>query len=162
PARLAQLRAQMDQRRLDVIMRELALLVRRNLRGSDAVALEDEELLVMLDAPLGMAESVTTRLLAAVRAHHFLGGAADRSVRLRGGSLVKGSCHVQRMTEPYALWAEVLRAVRRLPVKSTRVWRELGALDPTLERPGEEATPGGSKMRLLEELADFLRLAAQQ
>jgi tetratricopeptide (TPR) repeat protein len=261
PARIAQLRSQMDQRRLDVIMRELALLVRRNLRGSDAVALEDEELLVMLDAPLAMAESVTTRLLAAVRAHHFLGGAADRSVRLtltlgaagapvhghnfdqlltaargarsiagpdsavfafaprrerldlerfvgrveplarltdylddmvrgvarvvavigepgvgssslvqaigpevrlRGGSLVKASCHIQRMPEPYALWAEVLRAVRRLPVKSTRLWRELGALDPTLERGSEEATPGGSKMRLLEELADFLRLAAQQ
>ena len=46
-------------------------------------------------------------------------------VRLRGGSLVSAACHEQRLPEPYALWSEVLRAVRRLPVKSTRVWREL-------------------------------------
>jgi tetratricopeptide (TPR) repeat protein len=56
----------------------------------------------------------------------------------------------------------VLRAVRRLPVKSTRQWRELTLLDPSLERAPEELARGGSKTRLLEELADFLRLAAQQ
>jgi tetratricopeptide (TPR) repeat protein len=83
-------------------------------------------------------------------------------VRLRGGSLVSAACHEQRLPEPYALWSEVLRSVRRLPVKSTRVWRELSLLDPSLERAPEELTRGGSKVRLLEELADFLRLAAQQ
>jgi predicted ATPase len=55
----------------------------------------------------------------------------------------------------------VLHAVRRLPVKSTRHWRELPSLDPTLERATDEAR-GGSKTLLLEELADFLRRAAQQ
>jgi hypothetical protein len=261
PARMALLRQQLAQRRIDVIMRELALLVRRNLRGSDAVALEDDELLVLLDAPVAMAASVSARLLAAVRAHHFLGGAVDMpmrlslslgaasapeqgsdfgellraarsarstagedrvaiaraprtdrldldrfvgraepaakltdflddmvrgvarvvavigesgvgssalvrtlgpEVRLRGGSLVSAACHKQRLPEPYALWTEVLRAVRRLPVKSTRMWRELDSLDSTLERASDELARGGSKVRLLEELADFLRLVAQQ
>ena len=83
-------------------------------------------------------------------------------VRLRGGSLISAACHEQRLPEPYALWSEVLRAVRRLPVKSTRQWRELPSLDPSLERASDELTRGGSKVRLLEELADFLRLAAQQ
>ena len=83
-------------------------------------------------------------------------------VRLRGGSLVSAACHEQRLPEPYALWSEVLRSVRRLPVKSTRQWRELSSLDPSLERASDELTRGGSKVRLLEELADFLRLAAQQ
>lgn len=261
PAQMAQLRAQVEQRRVDVIMRELVLLVRRCLRGSDAVALAEDELLVMLDGPVDIAAAVNARVLAAVRAHRFTGGAADlpvrltlslgvaaapehgttfaelvaaagaarvtagsdnaalayaeRSarldlqrfvgrteplarlseclddmvrgvarvvavvgeagvgstallnavmpeVRLRGGSLVSASCHEQSLPEPYALWAEVLRAVRRLPVKSTRLWRELPSLDGSLERPSAELTRGGSKMRLLEELADFLRLAAQQ
>jgi tetratricopeptide (TPR) repeat protein len=82
-------------------------------------------------------------------------------VRLRGGSLVSGSCREQSFAAPYAVWSEVLRAVRRLPVKSTRLWHELPSLDATLERaPGD--TRGGSKTLLLEELADFLRLAAQQ
>ena len=56
----------------------------------------------------------------------------------------------------------MLRAIRRLPVKSTRQWRELPSLDPSLERASDELSRGGSKVRLLEELADFLRLAAQQ
>ena len=83
-------------------------------------------------------------------------------VRLRGGSLVSASCREHRLAAPYALWSEVLRAVRRLPVKSTRLWRELPALDPTLERATGDAARGGSKTLLLEELADYLRLAAQQ
>src|SRR5215218_7841645 len=82
PARMPQLRAQAEHRRLDVIMRELVLLVRRNLRGSDAVALAGDELLVMLDGPLTGAEPVGARVLAAVRAHRFTGGAADLPVRL--------------------------------------------------------------------------------
>jgi predicted ATPase/GGDEF domain-containing protein len=261
PAQLAQLRGQVDHRRVDVIMRELVLLVRRCLRGSDAVALAGDELVATLDGPLEIAEAVNARVLAAVRAHLFTGGAADlpvrltlslgiaaspghgtsfaelitaaqsartwagddnaalafaprstrldldrfvgRSeplarlseclddmvrgvarvvavvgeagvgstallnalmpeVRLRGGSLVSAACHQQSLPEPYALWADVLRAVRRLPVKSTRLWRELPSLDASLERASADLMRGGSKMRLLEELADFLRLAAQQ
>jgi len=261
PAHLVELRSKIDPRRVDVMLRELVVLVRRSLRGTDAVALAGDELLVMVDGPMMVAQPITARLLAAVRTHRFTGGVTDQpirltlslgaaaapehggdfdrlvraarraqaeagvdnaavahtrdqggldlerfvgraeplarlseslddmsrgvarvvavigesgvgssslvqmlgpEVRLRGGSLVSAACHEQRLPEPYALWSEVLRSVRRLPVKSTRVWRELSLLDASLERAPEELTRGGSKVRLLEELADFLRLAAQQ
>jgi tetratricopeptide (TPR) repeat protein len=261
PARLAQLRQEIDPRRVELMLRELVMLVRRSLRGTDAVALANDELLVVIDGPMAVGQPIAARLLAAVRAHRFTGGAADLpvrltlsvgaaaapdrgrtfaqliraarraqaeagadnaafahsqepagldlerfvgraeplarlseslddmvrgvarvvavigesgvgssslvrmlgpEVRLRGGSLISAACHEQRLPEPYALWSEVLRAVRRLPVKSTRQWRELPSLDPSLERASDELSRGGSKVRLLEELADFLRLAAQQ
>jgi tetratricopeptide (TPR) repeat protein/GGDEF domain-containing protein len=88
--------------------------------------------------------------------------ALEPEVRLRGGSLVVGTCREHLLPSPYSLWSDVLRAVRRLPVKTTRQWRDLPLLDATLERAGGGAGQGGSKTRLLEELADFLRLAAQQ
>jgi predicted ATPase/GGDEF domain-containing protein len=88
--------------------------------------------------------------------------ALEPEVRMRGGSLVVGSSHEHLLPAPYALWCTVLRAIRRLPVKSTRTWRELPALERSLEIQTEETSRGGSKSRLLEELADFLRLAAQQ
>ena len=247
--------------RAAALLRELTLFVRRNLRGVDAVATADDELILLIDASAVPASSVWERLLAAVRAHFFSAGGANPTyrftlslgsatspehgtsfpallaaarqarsiagtdgsaraftprsnaldltrfvgrteplaqltgylddmargvgrvvaivgqrgvgtsavvctlapeVRLRGGSLVSASCREHRLTAPYALWREVLRAVRRLPVKSTRLWRELPALDPTLERATGDAARGGSKTLLLEELADYLRLAAQQ
>ena len=261
PARLDELRVRIDPRRVDVMLRELVVLVRRSLRGTDAVALVGDELLVMVDGPMVVAQPITARLLAAVRTHRFTGGVTDLpirltlslgaaaaplhgddfeqlvraarraqaeaggdnaafaharelggldlerfvgraeplarlseslddmargvarvvavigetgvgssslvqmlgpEVRLRGGSLVSAACHEQQLPEPYALWSEVLRAVRRLPVKIKRSWRELPLLDASLERASEELTRGGSKVRLHEELADFLRLAAQQ
>jgi tetratricopeptide (TPR) repeat protein/GGDEF domain-containing protein len=247
--------------RAAAVLRELTLFVRRNLRGADALATLDDELIFFIDAPAVQAATVSERLLAAVRAHFFSAGGADPThrftlslgsstspehgvtfpallaaarqarsmagsdgsaraftprsnvldltrfvgrveplaqltgylddmtrgvgrvvaivgergvgtsalvrtlapeVRLRGGSLVSASCREHRLAAPYALWREVLRAVRRLPVKSTRLWRELPALDPTLERATGDAARGGSKTLLLEELADYLRLAAQQ
>jgi tetratricopeptide (TPR) repeat protein/GGDEF domain-containing protein len=86
----------------------------------------------------------------------------EPEVRMRGGSLVLASCRESTHEAPYGLWCDVLRAVRRLPVKSSRVWRELPSLDPSLERASDDAPRGRSKIRLLEELADFLRLGAQQ
>lgn len=82
-------------------------------------------------------------------------------VRLRGGSLVAAHCHRHDLPSPYGLWAQVLHAIRRLPVKSMRVWHELPRLDPALESAPYESS-GGSKTRLLEEFAEYLRLAAQQ
>jgi tetratricopeptide (TPR) repeat protein/GGDEF domain-containing protein len=86
----------------------------------------------------------------------------EPEVRIRGGSLVVAACRESTLSAPYALWSDVLRAVRRLPVKTTRIWRELPSLDASLERPADDQPRGRSKIRLLEELADFLRLAAQQ
>jgi tetratricopeptide (TPR) repeat protein len=86
----------------------------------------------------------------------------EPEVRMRGGSQVLATCRESTHDAPYALWCDVLRAVRRLPVKSTRVWRELPSLDASLERANDDAPRGRSKIRLLEELADFLRLGAQQ
>ena len=254
-------RSAIGEARAAALLRELMLFVRRNLRGVDAVASTDDELILLLDGSALPATAVAERLLAAVRAHVFTSGGAAHShrftlslgiatapehgtsfpallaaarqarlvagsdgsaraftsrpdvldltrfvgrgeplaqltdylddmvrgegrvvaivgergvgtsalvrtlapeVRLRGGSLVSGSCREHRFAAPYAVWSEVLRAVRRLPVKSTRLWRELPSLDPTLERATGDAARGGSKTHLLEELADFLRLAAQQ
>ncbi|MDB4900468.1 MAG: diguanylate cyclase [Gemmatimonadetes bacterium] len=258
---LAELRRDLGDSRVEALLRELTLFVRRNLRGSDALSMTSDELVILLDAPGSMAYTVADRLLAAVRAHIFAAGTSDRSlrvtislgvamapkqglrfadliraartarvqagsdgigvsdalrpptldltrfvgrseqlasfadylddmvrgvghvvavigesgvgtsalvrtlepeIRLRGGSLVVGSSVAHSLPAPYALWSEVLRAVRRLPVKSTRVWRELPSLERTVEGSLEDASRGGSKTRLLEELADFLRLAAQQ
>ncbi len=82
-------------------------------------------------------------------------------VRMHGGSLVSACAREPTFVSPYGLWIDVLRGIRRLPVKSTRVWRELPVLDPALESGTSEAKPG-RKTLLLEELADYLRLAAQQ
>ena len=261
PDGIDEIRRDLGETRSGALARELTLFVRRNLRGSDVVTPVGDELLVLLDAPEGMAESVAQRLLAATRAHVFSGGATDRSIRLtlsigaaaapthgasfialasaariaratvrkdalaltgsdyrgvldagrfvgrneevgritdylddmvrgvghvvavigeagigtsalvrslepevrmRGGSLVVAACRENTMSAPYAIWRDVLRAVRRLPVKTARGWRELPSLDPTLERVVDDPPRGRSKMHLLEELADFLRLAAQQ
>ena len=260
PDGVAALRAELGDARVDALLRELTLFVRRNLRGGDAIAAVGDELILVLDAPAMLGGTIANRILAGVRGHVFSAGATDRSlrltiamgvapsagrtagadalleaarrarrgvaadafqlataargpeldlgrfvgrgeeharfidylddmvrgvgrvvavigergigasalvhalqpeVRLRGGSLVIGRCHEHVLPRPYAVWGEVLRGVRRLPVKSTRAWRELPSLDPTLEGAAREAS-GGSKTRLLEELADFLRLAAQQ
>ena len=254
-------RGEVGDIRASALLRELAVFVRRNLRGADAVASVGDEIVLLLDGSEHSARAVTDRLLAAVRSHVFsLGGvgsvhrvtlslgiatspehgttfpallAAARharslagmdgtaqaftprgdvldlsrfvgraeplaqltdylddmvrgegrvvaiigargvgtsalvrtlapEVRLRGGSLVSATCREHQSHAPYTLWSEVLRGVRRLPVKSTRLWRELPALDPTLERATGDPRSGGSKTLLLEELGDFLRLAAQQ
>ena len=261
PDGMEAIRRDLGDTRADALVRELMLFVRRNLRGTDAIAADGDELIVLLDAPGLVSEAVAQRLLAATRTHVFSGGASDRSlrltlsvgigcapehgttaasliaaardaraivgrdglafalagrrstldvgrfvgrteqltqltdalddmvrgvshvvavtgetgvgtsalvrtlepeVRMRGGSLVLAACREGTHDAPYALWCAVLRAVRRLPVKSTRVWRELPSLDPTLERAEDDAPRGRSKIRLLEELADFLRLGAQQ
>ena len=65
PARLVELRSKIDPRRVDVMLRELVVLVRRSLRGTDAVALTGDELLVMVDGPMLVAQPITARLLAA-------------------------------------------------------------------------------------------------
>ncbi|MDB4881142.1 MAG: diguanylate cyclase [Gemmatimonadetes bacterium] len=260
PDGYAELRRELGDARGDALLREVTLFLRRNLRGSDAIAVEHDELVLLIDASASLATVVADRLIAAMRGHVFSAGASDLSmrltlamgvapateradrcegllaaargarraigsdgfllandtvgdsldfgrfigrgeqlarfadylddmvrgigrvvavvgesgvgasalvrslqpeVRLRGGSLVLASCHGHVLPAPYSLWAQVLNAIRRLPVKSMRVWRELHLLDPALETTGQEVS-GGGKTRLLEELAAYVRLAAQQ
>src|SRR5215212_1369651 len=62
PSRLDELRVRIDPRRVDVMLRELVVLVRRSLRGTDAVALAGDELLVMVDGPMLVAAPIPARL----------------------------------------------------------------------------------------------------
>ncbi len=80
-------------------------------------------------------------------------------VRLRGGSLVVARARVGNVRTPYGIWSQVLQALRRLPDAPTRSWHELMHLDPAI--PGTSEGRAGSKYRLLEELSDYVRIAAR-
>ena len=86
----------------------------------------------------------------------------EPEVRLRGGSLVVGRAREQRVREPYGVWVSLITALRRLPHAPRGPWRELHHLVPALAGDG---APGearwGSKYRLLDEVADYIRLCAQ-
>src|SRR3982751_117155 len=60
-AHLVEVRSKIDPRRVDVMLRELVALVRRSLRGTDAVALAGDELLVMVDGPMHVAQPIAAR-----------------------------------------------------------------------------------------------------
>jgi tetratricopeptide (TPR) repeat protein len=74
--------------------------------------------------------------------------------------MVVGRCHEADVQPPYAPWAEVIGAIRRLASAPTRPWRELPRLVPGLELDGTPDPRGGSKYLLLEEMAEYLRLAS--
>lgn len=80
-------------------------------------------------------------------------------VRLRGGSLVIARARIGSVRTPYGIWSQVLQALRRLPDAPTRTWHELMHLDPGI--PGTAEGRAGSKYRLLEELSEYIRLAAR-
>src|SRR6476646_3685430 len=71
---LESVRRDVGEARAAALIRELVFFVRRNLRGTDAVASVDDELIVLLDGPDVPAMAVAQRLLAAVRGHLFTGG----------------------------------------------------------------------------------------
>ena len=87
----------------------------------------------------------------------------EPEVRLRAGSLVTGRAHEADVQAPYAPWAEVISAIRRLDVVPRHPWRELPRLVPALgdDAPFEDSNVG-SKYMLLEEIAEFIRLAARE
>ena len=87
----------------------------------------------------------------------------EPEVRLRAGSLVTGRAHEADVQAPYAPWAEVIAAIRRLDVVPKHAWRELPRLVPALgaDAPFEEQNVG-SKYMLLEEIAEYIRLAAKE
>jgi tetratricopeptide (TPR) repeat protein len=80
-------------------------------------------------------------------------------VRLRGGSLIIARAKMTSVRTPYGIWNQVLQALRRLPDAPTRSWHELASLDPGI--PGTTEGRAGSKYRLLEELSEYIRLAAR-
>ena len=86
----------------------------------------------------------------------------EPEVRLRAGSLVVGRCLEADVKPPYGPWAEVIAAIRRLDPAgaSAREWHELPRLVPALG--AAPTAQGGSRYQLLEEIADYLRLAAQE
>ena len=80
-------------------------------------------------------------------------------VRLRGGSLIIARARNGGVRTPYGIWTQVLLALQRLPDAPTKSWLELMHLDPSL--PGSDEERAGSKFRLLEEISEYVRLAAR-
>lgn len=87
----------------------------------------------------------------------------EPEVRLRGGSLVVGRSREHRVREPYGVWASLIAALHRLPDAPPGPWRELHHLVPAL---AGESSPNsarwGSKYRLLDEIAEYIRVVAQR
>ena len=81
----------------------------------------------------------------------------EPEVRLLGGSTVYGRGRMMSVRQPYGPWAGVLQTVRRVAPPPDQVWRELPKLVPTL--PRDPAIPAGTKYRLMEEIAAYLRIA---
>lgn len=87
----------------------------------------------------------------------------EPEVRLRGGSLVVGRSREQHVREPYGVWASLIAALHRLPDPPAGPWRELHHLVPVLGSDEAKKTARwGSKYRLLDEVAEYLRLRSQQ
>jgi len=84
----------------------------------------------------------------------------EPEVRLRAGSLVTGRCQEADVQPPYGPWSEVINAVRRLDRVPVRAWRELSQLVPALAADASADKSGGSRYALLEEIAEYIRIAA--
>ena len=87
----------------------------------------------------------------------------EPEVRLRGGSLVVGRSREQRVREPYGVWASLVTALHRLPEAPTWPWTELHHLIHALgAESNAPASQWGSKYRLLDELAEYIRRVAKR
>lgn len=83
----------------------------------------------------------------------------EPEVRLRGGSLVTARASNGGVRMPYGVWTQVLSSLRRLPDAPAKAWRELRHLDPAISAEADGVA--GSKFRLLEEISEYVRLAAR-
>ena len=85
-------------------------------------------------------------------------------VRLRTGIMVFGRSQEADVRPPYGPWMDVIAGLHGLGIMPTRSWPELERLVPKLRingQPASSLTPG-SKYALLDEIVEFLRLAAAQ
>ncbi|HEU4564577.1 MAG TPA: diguanylate cyclase, partial [Gemmatimonadaceae bacterium] len=111
-------------------------------------AVAGEPRLVAISGEAGVGKSTLLRRLAP-------------EVRFRSGALVTGRCHEADVRPPYGAWADIIDALRVMGFVPARPWRELPRLVPALsETPLAAAAPAEGKYALLEEIAEFLRLAA--
>jgi diguanylate cyclase (GGDEF)-like protein len=83
----------------------------------------------------------------------------EPEVRLRGGSLIIARARNGGVRTPYGIWTQVLLALQRLPDAPNKTWLELMHLDPSI--PGSDEERAGSKFRLLEEISEYVRMAAR-
>ncbi|MFL5579140.1 MAG: tetratricopeptide repeat protein [Gemmatimonadaceae bacterium] len=122
--------------------------VRRMVRLFES-AVRGEPQLVAVAGEAGVGKSTLVRQLAP-------------DVRLRGGALVAGRCLEADVRPPYGPWAEIIEQVHALGLVQRGGWRELPRLVPSLgqvQSGGHD--PAASRYALLDEIAEYLRLAAQ-
>ncbi|HKG93331.1 MAG TPA: diguanylate cyclase [Gemmatimonadaceae bacterium] len=86
--------------------------------------------------------------------------------RARGATLVLGRALEADVKPPYGPWADVIEAIRRAGIAPDRPWHELPRLAPALKAAAPVPTlaaedrPAGSKYALLDEISEYIRLAA--
>ncbi len=82
----------------------------------------------------------------------------EPEVRILGGSLVYGRGRQMAVRQPYGAWAGVLQTMRRVSQPLEASWQELPKLMPG-SREGARL-PAGTKYRLMQEIAGYVRAAA--
>ena len=84
----------------------------------------------------------------------------EPEVRLLGGSMLYGRGRRIGVRQPYGPWASVLQGMRRIASPTEHAWHELPKLVPAMAHEGRERP--GTKYRLMQEIAEFLRAAASK
>lgn len=84
-------------------------------------------------------------------------------VRLRTGIMVFGRSQEPDLRPPYGPWMDVIAGLHALGLMPARPWPELERLVPRLHAAANiRAATTGSKYALLDEIVEFLRMAAAQ
>jgi GGDEF domain-containing protein len=102
-------RSELGEQRAASLLRELLLFVRRNLRGIDAVALNDDELLLLLDQSALPSVKAAERIVGAVRSHVFTSAGVEHPRRM---SIAIGIAHAPDHGTTFASLLTAARAAR--------------------------------------------------
>jgi GGDEF domain-containing protein len=116
---------------------ELTTLVRL---VDDAIARRPSVVSIVGESGLGSAT-----LLRQIESH----------VRFRGGTMITAPSPPSLVSEPYSVWAGIIKGLQRLPDAPRRNWLELQKLVPALGGD-DRMQAAGSQYRLLEELFSHL------